>query len=145
MSVREALNATPRRSLAIVVTGTVVAVGFAVWSLRSESPPGVPATAFYSSDDGATFFEDDAEKLSFVKDGKPVVMAHVFEGSKRGKFVGYLERMSPLGAGVRAAAGADREVKRPGDREWVSASSEAGMRVMSVRAPDSQPVVRVDP
>lgn len=145
MSVRETMNAKPRLTLSVAAIGVAFAIGFAIWSLRSQSLPATPTMTFYSSDDGATFFADDLEKLSLQKDGKQTVMARVFEDAARRKFVGYLERVPPLAAGASAAAGADREVKRPGDKEWVLASSEAGMRIMSVRAQDGTDVVRVEP
>jgi hypothetical protein len=158
MSVREAINSKPKLSLGIVAGITIVAIAFAIWSMGSGDTVIEAKTAFYSNDDGKTFFSDEPGKIGFVKDGKPAVIAHVFEDPAGGQFVGYLERLTPAAEkaalanqgsetpSAAAAAAMGREIKRPGDTRWVSPSTEEGMRVMSVRVPDGKEyATRVEP
>jgi hypothetical protein len=158
MSVREAINSKPRLSLGIVIGIAIVAIAFAIWSMDFGDGATVAGTAFYSNDDGKTFFIDEPGKIGLVKDGKPAVIAHVFEDPTRGQFVGYLERLTPAAEKAAlasqssgapsavAAAAMGREIKRPGDTRWVSPSSEEGMRVMSVRLPGgTEYASRVEP
>lgn len=85
---------------------------------------------FFTTDDGATFFTEDAKKEPpFDHNGKQAVRAHVFEAGGK-KFVGYMERFTAdaLKARQNIAAGqggpADitfanqKEFKRPGDKNW---------------------------
>ncbi len=63
--------------------------------------PQIPTQAYYSVDDGQTFFADDINLVPpFEKDGKMAVRAHVFtcDGGKT-PFVAYLERYTPEAKG----------------------------------------------
>jgi hypothetical protein len=158
MSVREAINSKPGLSLGIVAGIAIMALALAFWSMGSGDTAGEAGSAFYSNDDGKTFFSDEPGKIGFLKDGKPAVIAHVFEDPTGARFVGYLERLTPEAQRAArasqssgspsavAAAAMGREIKRPGEARWVSPSSEEGMRVMSVRTGDGgQYASRVEP
>jgi len=74
-----------------------MAIWFAVWSQSTPTYSGRPMQAFYSTDDGKTWFVDSVDRRTpFVKDGKEAVRAHIYQ--KNGMlFVLYLERLSPAG------------------------------------------------
>jgi len=109
--------------------------------------------AYFSSDDGATFFLDKATNIPpfQASDGKPAYRAHVYscDGGKT-KFVGYLERLSPAAKARQeevsknpdAAQNATDDpisdgtfVKAPKtgneDAKWVKRSSPAGLKIIT--------------
>ena len=138
----------------IAAVGAVVLL-VVVFAFREMSPQTTASAAgardFYTIDDGATYFEDSADRLPpFTHKGKVACRAVVFtcDGGKT-TFVGYLERYTPAaqkrieaaraGAGtgsvsaLPSAAASDTEVKKPGANErWVPRIGAAGMRVMQV-------------
>jgi hypothetical protein len=145
MGVRERLNDNPRVAVGVaaailVVTCTVVALQFSGASTGEPS-----ASAFFTTDDGQTWFVDDATKLApFQRDGKEAVRAYVFECNGT-PFVNHLERFTPDGRkAAEAAIGAKgseqatpvagqlrlsgAEIKKPGAKQWTPLSdmSKAG-------------------
>jgi len=139
MGVRERLNNNPRVAIGVaaaivVVTCTVVALQFSGASTGEPS-----ASAFFTIDDGQTWFVDDAIKLApFQRDGKEAVRAYVFECNGT-RFVNHLERFTPDGrkaaetaigakgteqaasvAGQLRLSGA--EIKKPGAKQWTALS-----------------------
>ena len=97
MGIRETLNKNQK----LVTLGTigliVLALAVIVWQMLPESGMAPPTQAYYTIDDGNSYFVDDIAKVvPFTKDGKEAVRAHVFkcEGSSQ-LFVGYLERFTP--------------------------------------------------
>ena len=139
MGVRERLNDNPRIAVGVaaailVVTCTVVALQF------SGASTGEPSSsAFFTTDDGKTWFVDDATKLApFQRDGKEAVRAYVFECNGT-RFVNHLERFTPDGRKAAEAAiggkGAEQatpvagqlrlsgaEIKKPGSKHWTPLS-----------------------
>lgn len=133
MAVKEFIN----RNRGVFTVVALIAVGVAVWtSMRSlRGGPNFGAeTAYYSDDDGKTWFKDSASLITpFEQSGKQVCRAHVFR-CKGKEFVGYLEKSNekPVPAGSVAPA-ADKPadgkqtpviagpgfVKKPGTTEWV--------------------------
>ena len=97
MGIRETLNRNP----AITTGGTlliiVIAVGFIIYSSISGGAPKPPTQAYFSTDDGKTYFADDINKIApFQKDGKEAVKAYVFScDNGKNPFVAYLERFTP--------------------------------------------------
>src|SRR5271156_5642109 len=87
MAVRETLNrnATAVAGSAIVV----ILVALAVISWRNFSRPDpIMAKAFFTDDDGKTWFVDDAANLTpFDHDGKPAVRCYVYQTDKGNMFV----------------------------------------------------------
>ena len=56
------------------------------------------AMRYFSTDDGKTWFADEATKLApFRKDGKDAVRAYVFKCADGKKFIAFLERLTPEG------------------------------------------------
>jgi hypothetical protein len=77
----DVLNRRPALSIAISSL-IIVGVGFLIWFFyfRSKNTEYLSMTwAYYTVDDGATWFQDDANKVApFEKDGKEAVRCHVY-------------------------------------------------------------------
>lgn len=162
MSLREAINRRPAVAKALALSLLFVATALIVYQLRADAGARrEPITeAFYSVDDGATYFADDVNKVSgFDHAGRPAYRAYVFRNGDGEPFVGYLERYAPevraelvkrtaeAGAAAPGAAGVParaqtkalvkaRQVKKPGDADWVAADDPQVSRVLAIRAPD---------
>lgn len=156
----EESGTSPRRSViaVLVVVGVLVAL-IAAWIALGRSnidPLTGSASAFYTIDDGKSFFKADATNIPpFDHQGSQAVQAMVYtsDGGKT-QFVGYLMRFKPPAierikkmradakSGKRAVPGIDpvlqenSEVKKPGQRDWVKLSNvAAAAEVMKVRSP----------
>lgn len=161
MGIRETLNKNQMATAIAVGAVTVIAIFMIIKSLLPERPLPPPTKAFYSDDDGKTFFEDAIGKVvPFLHNGKPAVRAHVYvcEGSKE-KFVGYLEQFTPPVHDELERMTADpniparnpdrlrleqqgRMIKKPGEppKAWVIAQQNraAAGRVTQVKCPGSE-------
>jgi hypothetical protein len=144
--VRQWLNEHPGVAGGIVAAVVALAVGvvvFQVLGARQKFPTRLPK-AFYTVDDGKTFFEAGSENIApFDHKGQQAVAAYVFECNGK-RFVGYLERYT---AGARQKLIAQkgtpqdqiygRELKRPGDSTWVKSGDFAAVaKVSDVKCPD---------
>lgn len=70
-----------------------ISVAFMMMTLRQSSSEGYAAKAFFSVDDGTTWFADDASKPSgFIKDGKPAYSVNVYVKGSGKPFVGFLRK-----------------------------------------------------
>lgn len=165
MGLRETLNEKPAIGYAVGVGFALIAVVAAYASLSDGGGGGSSSDeAFFTVDDGATWFEDAAHKVPpFDHGGKPAVRAYVFEAGGK-KFVNHLERYTPEGkkaAEARAEAlksgkappafalspGATIvEIKRPGSKAWVSQSDKAKAGpILQVKAPGGGTATPVEP
>jgi len=148
MGVREAMNKRPMIAGGIVAVLAAAAIAFAVFQIRDEvragsDAAGDPERAFFTVDDGQTWFVDDATQLApFQHNGKEAVRAYVVECNGK-RFVNHLERYTaegkqatmrlrevvkkgpPPGALVAAAQQRGRELKRPGDAKWTASGDIA--------------------
>lgn len=156
MGIRESLNSRPAIGYAL---GGVILVGAAVAIFAQARQFGTqgPGKAYFSVDDGQSFFTDDILRPPpFDSGGKPAYRAHVFEcGGKR--VVGYLSRYTdatlqameeakaykganrpPPNVGLLANAGtAGTELKRPGESKWVSgADGVQASKIRGFQCPD---------
>lgn len=161
---RDIINNNP---LIVMGTAALIVVVAVIWSAlslfggsSSSSDGSRLDRGYFTTDDGATFFEDNIANLPpFDKDGKPAVRAHVFT-CNRGKhrFVGYLERYRPEVKQKLAELSKDPtnmenamarsglmmsgvEVKKPGQppAKWVSTSKGTEFAAtMTVNCPDGQ-------
>jgi hypothetical protein len=156
---RETLNTRPKLAGGIAAgcaAAAVLLVVAHVLDLRA-APVGAakPEHAFFSVDDGKTWFIDDASRLApFDHDGQKAVRAYVCECDGK-RFVNHLERYTdagkkamtqvreaakkgpPPGPLVAAAQQRGREVKRPGDTKWVGAgNATAAGAVTALKRPD---------
>lgn len=150
-------------SLSLRRPGVKAAVGVAIlllalggWSLFGRSPaemssPPNPDRAWYTIDDGKTWFADAADKITpFEKDGKQAcrVYLHSFDGGKTTvatKLERFTDKAAKALTSIRAAilkshepviedreaewhTPACVEIKRPGETLWKSAASEAAVK-----------------
>jgi hypothetical protein len=166
MGIREELNKRPQAATIAAVVLLVVGIGAMAFQLSGAR--GVSGEeAFYTVDDGANWFADDANKLPpFQHDGKEAVRAYVFECNGK-QFVNHLERytperrklaeataqakkagqpLPPPPAVARQAANWGLEVKKPGDKAWVAGSDLAkSSQIMRARCPDGKEALPVAP
>src|SRR5688500_3187990 len=158
MGLREALNrhawvAVGAATLFVAIA--VVAVVRSGSSEEAEAPPGATGLAHYTTDDGATWFTDSANKLPpFKKDGKDMVRAYVYRDASGKEFVFHVERYTPEAQRALAAIAAlppeqrgledpssaaggleGIEVKRPKDTAWVRAGDPRGQKIMQPLSP----------
>lgn len=136
MGIREKLASNSKLMVGLALALVMIAVGYTVWSNSSDIPTG-PLQAFYTVDDGKTYFAEDAIKLvPFDKDGKQAVRAHVYECAHGKKFVASLERMSPEAKAIidkmkatgeqpdtptqMKLAEGGTQFKRPGETNWTT-------------------------
>ncbi len=133
MSVREAMN--EKKGLTITIAIIIIAVMIVVIVRQTRSTAGGFATsAYYTDDDGKTFFEDSALLIPpFDHDGKQAVKAFVYDCDGT-RSVHYMERYTSIGKKAAEEAfkrsnGKDIgipehlmrtgiEYKRPGDTTW---------------------------
>ena len=97
MGIRETINQSRYMVAGVAVAAIVVAGGFIVSAAREGSTPGYAKTAFYSDDDGVSYFEDSNKLIPpFEHRGKQAYAAHVFScDNGKTKWVGYLEGYRP--------------------------------------------------
>lgn len=159
MGLREKLN----HPAAVAVVVAMLCLILVVLWLRRDSDAAehvVLNKAYFSVDDGATFFVDDANKLPpFDHQGKPAYrcMVYTTDGSTT-KYVGYLLRypedtkqkfeaaVSSRDEGASMRQGmvlsASAEVKVPGQADWINISSPAAVAIMNPKgSPEPQPVL----
>lgn len=137
MSVRQKLNANP----AVVAVVVIVVVAGLLWfGYRQMSPSegNGPSGAYYSSDDGKTFFSGDPKAFSPIdQGGQKAYRAYVYDCPDGKRFVGYMERypddikaildkakINPEGVPVEdrgklMRSSQSREMKKPGEAKWV--------------------------
>lgn len=154
MSAIESIRQRPKTVAAVTAVLVLGAIGLAVFSLPSPKASVQTDTpkAFFTTDDGTTWFPDDATKLvPFSKDGKDAVRVHLFTpGAGKPPIVGYLERLSPQAlsqiTALRGKPNAEYQVtgleesglelKRKGDPAWISASTPEAAKL---RRPPTAP------
>jgi hypothetical protein len=142
MGIRETLNKRPR--VAAAMTAGLLGVAAAVFIWANKGVPDRVTRAYYSDDDGKTFFDDDVDKIyPFDHGGKPAFRAYVYQCGKEKPFVHYLGRYTdkakarmaelmtnatdPEAAGELARLrNTAIEVKKPGEPNWVPLFSSAG-------------------
>ncbi len=158
MGIREKLNDNPAITTGITAGIIVIALIVIGWQLMSSGRPEIPTQAFYSIDDGASYFPDNINLFPpFKKDGKDAVRAHVFRCDGGEPFIAYLERYTPEAKAKMEAmqtktqeGGPDpgmyddvqmtgQEVKAPktGDKGWVKmVDYQSSQDITSPKCPD---------
>lgn len=149
MGIRETLNENPGITTGITAGIIVLALGVIIWQTVGNNYPPTPiARAFFSDDDGKTFFADSTDNIPpFDHNGKQAVKAVVFTcDNGKTKFVGYLERFSPAAkAKLQAAMDANRpdlglmesttehdvQVKQVNGGQWYDQNSPQGQQIMN--------------
>ena len=161
MSIRETIN----RNAWIAASAAGLIIIIAIFAfVRGNAPnedtviPGAAGMSHYTTDNGATWFNDRTDKVPpFKKDGKDAVRAYVYKDASGKEFVSHMERytaeaqralaqwekMPPEQRGLEdpstLAGGLDGiEVKRPKDTAWTRASDPRGQQIMQPRTPDGK-------
>jgi len=136
-------------ALVLIAVGSIVAQ---VVANRHKFPNSSP-DAFFSVDDGKTFFVASTDNVPpFDYKGQQAVHAYVFECDGK-RFVGYLERYSPDahkaildGKRSREIEMFGRELKKPGTGSWIkSGNINLEAPITDVRGPGGREVVPVEP
>lgn len=159
MGFREVVNKNQPIVLGVVVVIVLIA-GYVLYSQMGSSNVSSATSAYYTVDDGATYFSDDIKKIPpFDYGGKPAVRCYVFKcGSE--KFVAYMERYTPeykaqvekmtelsksgatgpaSGAEIgklQAMAMSGHEIKKPGAKDWSKAFGPKMAEIGMVRCKD---------
>ena len=163
MGIRQTVNENPGISTGISIAVIVVILGVILWEAFASphSPSGRRRQAFYSDDDGKTWFADRANKLTPFTDsnGKQAVYAYVYKCGAGGKpFVAYLLRATEQERQAAQKSGQSvddvplnlmySEVKKPGAKEWVRLDQRNPHPFMAITlptCPDSSRPVAVLP
>lgn len=159
MGLRETLNEKPglvAGAAAGILLVAVLLIGLQMFRTPDPMRQGTGNQQFYTTDDGATLFADDATKIPpFDHQGAQAVRAKVFtcDGGKT-RFIGYLERYTaealvilrpppgaePQGDAAFMAMESGLEAKRPGDPRWVPMRNAPEFRrITTVTCPDGTP------
>ena len=169
MGLRDTLNTNRSFGLVAGIVLVVVAVGAIAYQI-SSSGPAAPAggDAFYTVDDGKTYFPSSTKELPpFQHEGKSAVRAYVYECNDK-PFVAYLEQYTPeakkvieevnrprqggtpgpppnLGNAIGAQQ-SGRQIKKPGDKDWIAALSPQGNALTrEIKCPDGKTATAVRP
>jgi len=165
VGIREKLNKNQSITTIATIAIIVAAIGVIVWQLLPERMPKIVSKAYYSNDDGKTYFEDTADKVvPFVdKDGKEAVKAHLFMCPGGEPFVGYLEKLDPkikakldefyadpknkgrMMPGQIEAEDNGRLVKKPGGKTWVIDTNPLASQITAVKCKDGSYAIRLTP
>lgn len=143
MAIREKINRSPAVAGVVAAVVILAAGAYLAFSYFGAETPGLPAPggpapkSYFTTDDGATFFPDDATKVPPFKaaGGKVAVRAAVYKCGAGQPFVNHLERYNEqdrrrleqaIAQGGMAAVidlgPIEAEVKRPKERAWVTST-----------------------
>lgn len=139
----------------LALAGCVIVLAIvSLWYFWSGSSTYVGTDAFFSDDDGKTFFVDTSSNLPpFSHGGRDAVGARVFLDASGKPFVGYLERYTEAGKArtrellAERSAGkgnpgkddvllANMELKRPNAKDWTRAADPKAAEIRKVMCPD---------
>lgn len=154
MHVREFISARGVWVAPVAIVVVIIAVCVLLRSTFHEARPGPITQAYYSDDDGATYFADDLLKAyPFDHNGKTAYRAYVYRcGDSGNAFVGYLARQIGDGRSPAFTSTADAvkaavhggknntsvEVKKPGNNAWFSLDTPGGQAIANVVCADGQ-------
>lgn len=155
MGIRQKLNqnsaATSGAAAALIILALVVVV-WQAWPRNTKDPN----RAYFTVDEGQTYFVDDIRKdPPFDKDGKVAVRAQVVRCGRDKPFVAFVERFTPeakkyiaemeaKGKGSSVSRGDlsfnGAEIKRPGETEWIKWSDRRVSEITTVHCPNADTV-----
>jgi hypothetical protein len=157
VGIRETLNKNPAITTGATAGIILLALGFIIYQLSGGGSPGIATEAYFTNDDGKTYFADDISKIApFDKDGKPAYKAYVYQCPGGDPFVSHLERYTDAGKKAMEAAMKNNdpnnpvlmedvqmnaiEVRKPGQGDpvkgWIRQSSPIAQKVMELNCPD---------
>jgi hypothetical protein len=150
VNLRDWLNNNPKIVTGATI-GMILIVVYLIFTSSGGGLGGAPAPvrdmAFFSDDDGASWFADDGKKIPpFDRNGKQAVRARVYRAGGK-TYVNHLERYTPeakkkLEAILARSTGsadvllpdtAGMEVKAPGGGAWVGATRPEAAKIMAPR------------
>lgn len=149
VGIRESLNQNPRAATLItfaVIFSALAYIGVEIYRNRSTPSNTAPGRAFYTTDEGATTFVDDADRISPIDHaGTPAFRVLVFtcdEGKTR--FVACLERLAPESKPDLPKRRDDRadfvaqhsQVRRPNTSTWITASDVSAPELLFPKCKD---------
>jgi hypothetical protein len=143
-------GAADKRKIWAGAAFALLGVAVAIISWRASAPEAATAPqAYFSTDDGATFFPGDGARLPPCEhDGAQAVRAYLYQCKDGKRFVGYLERYSDAAKAVVTAGKTrpltpaelktlvnGREFKKPGKNEpWITLNpNEMTMKAVVLR------------
>jgi hypothetical protein len=148
---RETIDRHRGTAVAVCIGVIVLASGYTAYSTRRPSlrVVGLQNKAFYSNDDGKTWFIDDVDKpVPFDHKGAKAVIAHIFRCGDGKPFVVYLESHDSAAKPDDSTRGTSLdssiEVKKPGQDRWfspnpnVSRKDSPYFQAMILTCPDGQ-------
>jgi hypothetical protein len=157
VGIRETLNKNPAITTGATAAIILIAIGVIIYQITGGGTPGIATEAYYTIDDGKTWFEDDINKIPpFDKDGKKAYKVYVYKCPGSDPFVSHLERYTDAGKKAMEAALKSNdpnnpvimedvqmtgiEVKDPGTGEkgWVRQASPAAQKIMELKCPDGK-------
>ncbi len=136
-------------TVSIAVGAIVCAVLLVLRQAHSSSNGPQTLKAFFTDDDGKTYFEDDANKLSpFDHNGKQAVLCFVYESASGIKFVAYEQKLTDEALKSQLAEKSlkgppttplsyNSLIKRPGEPAWKIADLESMLNMIHhMKCPD---------
>ena len=150
MGVRELVERQRRWVIPAAIVG-IAACAVSAWqSYHADALPGIVERAFFSDDDGKSYFADDVKKgYCFDHDGKQACRAFVYRCGSGKPFVGVLAR--PAGQATTAPVASNLrykgqggppptlEVRKPGQAKWVLTTTAEGLDLLKSLCPDGNP------
>jgi hypothetical protein len=162
MSIRQKLNDNP--ALGVGITAVIIVIALIIIWTQVSGGNGtelVSEKAFYTLDDGKTYFKDDMDKaVPFDKDGQKALRAFVYKCGDGEPFVGIVGRHTSVGqkemadylAGMKAKdtdrairLGIDSrtmEIRRVADKRWMPYDESA---IEGVKCPSGEQATAVNP
>jgi len=135
VGIRETLNKNPGLTTGATVGIILLALVFIIFQIRGGGTPDIATEAYYTIDDGKTWFADDINKVPpFQKDGKDAYRVYVYKCADGKEFVSHLERYTPEGKKAMEAAQKSTDGGNPVIMEDVM------MNGMEVKDPGTDPV-----
>lgn len=164
MGIRESLNQNPKVVTGVTIAVIVLALAWIFWpsGAGEGGAGGAAGKAFFSIDDGKSFFVDEIRKVPpFPKDGKDAYRAYVYKCRDGKRFVSHLERYTPDAKKKLETILADTkqfqdptmletiqttgvEVKAPGQGNWVRQGDPKASAIMTPKCTgggDPEPVL----
>lgn len=93
MGLRETLQRRPGIAVGAAVLLIMCSAGMAFWQFRSITSTGTSGDAFYTADDGNTYFVGPASAVSPIKvNGQDAYRCYVFRCGADKPFVGYMAK-----------------------------------------------------
>jgi hypothetical protein len=98
MGVREKLNNNPALVGGVVVVVVILALIITYVRMPKQTKVEIPDSAFFTDDEGLTYFEDDSDKIvPYERNGKTVYRAWVYRCGSDKPFVGVIGRYTAAG------------------------------------------------